>query len=364
MSRTDDLRRKVASLESDASKLTGDLRKSEAAVAKAREAVAKKKAELAKARTESSRRMAENSLRQLERTQDAAQKKVEDAQKKVATNARASAATKSSLAAAEKSDLRTRDREDANRRRQELSHAREVARLSTTTVRHIVVTPPKPEPLRVLYLTANPEAKETEIINPDGSTIRQGTWLRVDAEVRLVRDAIRKSEFRDLVELDHRPAASWEDLLDGINDNRPHVVHFSGHGGLDGLLMDNGSVDDPAGVEMGYDLLRRTLKATNEPPKLLVLNACETTAGTDELLDAVPVVIAMQESISDQAASAFATAFYAALASAQPVSKAFDQSILRMGMVALGEVDTPLCSAVDGLDLDELVLVKPNRDFA
>jgi len=35
---------------------------------------------------------------------------------------------------------------------------------------------------------------------------------------------------RDYVEIDPRPSATTEDLLDGLMKFRPHVVHFSGHG--------------------------------------------------------------------------------------------------------------------------------------
>ena len=65
------------------------------------------------------------------------------------------------------------------------------------------------------------------------------------------------------------------DLIDGLNDHRPHVVHFSGHASAWGLLLENeqGSQD---GVGLAFDLLARVLGATDEPPRLVVLNACES----------------------------------------------------------------------------------------
>lgn len=95
------------------------------------------------------------------------------------------------------------------------------------------VPAPKPEQLRVLYLTANPEQN-----------------LRTDAEVRGVQDQVRGALHRDLSTIDYRPAATSDDLIAGLNDLRPHVVHFSGHAGDAALLFDNGSVEASEGQDM------------------------------------------------------------------------------------------------------------------
>ena len=56
-----------------------------------------------------------------------------------------------------KAEVRNREQADARRRQKEKSHAREIARLASPMVRYVIVEPPKPEVLRVLYMTANPE---------------------------------------------------------------------------------------------------------------------------------------------------------------------------------------------------------------
>jgi CHAT domain-containing protein len=208
-------------------------------------------------------------------------------------------------------------------------------------------------------LTSNPEAVERETIAPDGTVTREGTWLRTEAEVRGVQQALRGSKYRDLVEVTPRPAASAQDLLDAINDIRPHVVHFSGHGWSDGLVMDNGSVDTPKGQELDFELLAKLLAATTTPPTLLVLNACETLGGADLLLPAVPVVVAMSDTIADVAASVFASQFYAAIASAQTVGVALAQAKVAMEIAQLDDAELPEAIARDDVDIDDLVLVRP-----
>ena len=165
--------------------------------------------------------------------------------------------------------------------------------------------------------------------------------LRVDAEVRQVRDAVRKALHRDLVELDHRPAATPEDLLDGINETRPHVVHFSGHGGGAAVLFDNGRIDTPQGRDVPFELLCRALRATDTPPKLLLLNACDTLDGAKVLLDVVPVVVGTASTVSDLAAAVFSARFYSAVANGQSVGSALQQASVAIDLAGLGEGRTP-----------------------
>jgi CHAT domain len=183
---------------------------------------------------------------------------------------------------------------------------------------------PKPEVLRVLYLTANPKLD-----------------LRTEVEVRNVRQAVRTTMHRDLIEIIPMPAATPEDLLDGLNDVRPHVVHLSSHAGEETVIFDNASIESPAGRKVTFDLLAKALGATDDPPVLLVLNGCDTLDGAEVLLESTPVIIAMASDITDRAASVFATRFYSAIASAQPVGAAVRQGAVAMEFAGTHEGGSP-----------------------
>ncbi len=202
-----------------------------------------------------------------------------------------------------------------------------------------MVEPPKPEVLRVLYMTANPEMD-----------------LRTEVEVRDVQQAVKRALHRELIDIQYRPAATSEDLLDGLNDVRPHVVHFSGHAGDAAVLFDNASVDSPEGHEVPFELLARALGATAEPPKLLVLNGCDTLDGAEVLLEATPVVIAMATEISDLAASAFAARL--AVASAQPIGPALRQGAVVLDLMGLDEGWKPNLLSRDDVAVDDMILVQ------
>jgi len=177
--------------------------------------------------------------------------------------------------------------------------------------------------------------------------------LRTEVEVRDVQQAVKQALHRDLIDVQYRPAATPEDLLDGLNDVRPHVVHFSGHAGGAAVLFDNASVDSPEGREVPFELLARALGATAESPTLLVLNGCDTLDGAEVLLEATPVVIAMSTEISDLAATAFAARFYAAVASAQPIGPALRQGAVLLDLMGLDEGWKPSLLARDDVAVDD-----------
>lgn len=273
-------------------------------------------------------------------------KKVAAVQDKLATNATRQRDKQRSLDNALKSEQSSRDRADDARRRKEKDHAREVSRLSATTVHHVYVKPAEPEKLRVLYLTASP-ATEGEAA------------LRVDLEVNNVLRAVRASKHRDLIDIQHRPAAAPQDLIDGINDLRPHVIHFSGHAGAPGLLFDKADVVDPGEQTVGYRHLARLLRATDQPPTCVVLNACDTADGALELLEAVAVVVAMNAPVGDASAVVFATRFYAAVGSAQPIGRAVEQAVVATEIALSTDMDLVTLCARPEVDPSVLKLIEP-----
>lgn len=355
-------RRELTRLIEKQAALKNDNQRHEADAAKANNAARRYEEQAGKASSASSATTAYNSAkREKDRALQAA-KKAADVSKKIADNARDQDSRRRSLDAAEKSDQQaqnredqrrnqkeksdrqTRDREDERRRQKEKSHAREVAKLSTPQVHYVHIRPPELEKLRVLYLTAN-----------------AGTDLRTDTEIRQVQQALRGAKFRDLISVEQRPAATFQDLLDGLNDVQPHIVHFSGHGGGQSLLMDDGAIEDGAGTSVTFSLLVKALGATDQPPTLLVLNACDTLDGAEAILPAVPVVIAMADTVLDVAAIVFAHQFYAALASGQSVGSALKQAkvAIEAAMIEAGAEDLPTCITREDLDISQLVLVKP-----
>ncbi|MBC8990890.1 CHAT domain-containing protein [Micromonospora chalcea] len=342
----DHLRDQVAKLQKEEADLSAKQSAERTAAAKDRDA-AQRKREQAGRRTTSlatGQRLAREVVRA---EQDAAkhETKAADFGKKAAAVAKKAATVAKSLRQAEESLRKTRDRDDQRRRREELAHARRVAEAARPAVSPRPVAP-KPEPLRVAYLTASPEGEE---------------HLRVDREVREVREAVRGALHRDLVTIEPWPAATFDDLFHALNNQRPHVIHFSGHSSSAGLFLDGTDTVTPDGIDVDFTVLARLLKGTDTPPTVLVLNSCESFEGAETLLDAVPVVVAMVDEISDMAAKAFAVKFYVAIASGQSLASALTQGQTAIEFLT-GEGSRPDVLTRPGIDPAEVVLVTAPPD--
>jgi CHAT domain-containing protein len=199
----------------------------------------------------------------------------------------------------------------------------------------------KRKKLDVLYLTANPDKRNA---------------LRVDVEVRQVNEAVRGSLLRDRIVIHQSPAADIDSLIDGLNDHRPGIVHFSGHGYSGGVAVDHAKVKRPKGKVMTFDALGRALKATDSPPSVVVLNACQSAGSRKALLPPAQAIIVMKDSISDLAATAFSTKFYAAVAAGQSVKSAFEQGRVAISSVSINESATPELITAKGVDAGKMIL--------
>lgn len=134
---------------------------------------------------------------------------------------------------------------------------------------------PRSEKLRVLILGASAEGD-----------------LRVGREQKRIRAAVESALHRDLIELDVRPAATTADLLDGISRFRPHVVHFSGHSS-ESLIVFEDEIDTPhEGVIVTAGAFANAIRATDDPPLLVLLNSCNSASQIDYLVaDVAPFAI-------------------------------------------------------------------------
>lgn len=307
-----------------------------------------------------------------ERTALAEGKKVADESKRVADcSAKEAALNKelgSAIASEASAERRANERRAATERKerdrqatlakrqheQELrvERARTSAMLAATENRLSVImsgrATPRPEPLRILYLTA-----------------AAGGDLRVDEEIRRVKAGVRAATHRDLVRIDHRPASTCSDLLDGLTQFRPHVVHFSGHGNEALLIFDTGSDAHGAGQPVTAAAFARAISAVDDPPTLVVLNACKSGDQLSQLLNEVPVAIGMSDSIGDADGMAFAARFYATIADGQSVESAYRVARSQMELIGLADHDLPVLASADGIDPALLVLVvPPDGEFA
>lgn len=226
------------------------------------------------------------------------------------------------------------------------------------TIKPLAVTPP----LRVLVMLSNPSDVDC---------------LDVEKEWQQLKQAIAHLEERKLLIVERLEKATLSQLQNRLRREEYHVFHFVGHGSFDpgtqesvlALEGEDGRKRLVSGLDLGIYL-------RDEPSlRLVLLNACEgarasrtdpfSGAAQSLVLKGIPAVIAMQFEVSDEAAIAMASGFYAALADAYPVDAALAEA--RKAVFAAGctvEWGTPVLylRAPDGriFAVDKAAAPKPD----
>lgn len=203
---------------------------------------------------------------------------------------------------------------------------------------------PTPLPIegkvRILFLAANP---------------RDTRQLRLGEEMRAIDERLGHSDKRGRFD---PPTQKWAvrptDLLNYLQDHKPHIVHFSGHGSSEGQII----LENAAGemLPVSPEALARLFRALKEAdpencPRCVVLNACFTAEQAHSIAEVVGCVVGMTRAVSDSAAIAFAGRFYDSLARAQNVKQAFNLARAEMGFYNEHETPQLLAVGVDPLKL-------------
>jgi hypothetical protein len=158
---------------------------------------------------------------------------------------------------------------------------------------------------KILILSANPK-----------TTPR----LRLDEEVREIEEGLRRAMYRSQFEIQSRWAVRLRDLRRALLDYEPQIVHFTGHGREDGLL-----VEDELGMaaRISSKALAGLFELFASRIECIVLNACYSASQAKAILKHINYVIGMRKEIKDKAAIEFAVGFYDALGAGRSVEEAF-----------------------------------------
>jgi hypothetical protein len=101
------------------------------------------------------------------------------------------------------------------------------------------------------------------------------------------KEEIRRSRFRDNISLHQSPAANLDSIIHGLNDHRPRIVHFSGHGADTGIATDGGGIKRIKRQFVTFGTLAKALGATDTQPDVAVLNAGNSAGARSSLLSSV-----------------------------------------------------------------------------
>ncbi|MDX2100246.1 MAG: CHAT domain-containing protein [Leptolyngbyaceae cyanobacterium bins.59] len=161
---------------------------------------------------------------------------------------------------------------------------------------------------RILLLSANPQ---------------NTSQLRLAEEVREIDEGLRRSSYRDQFDLISKGSVRLQDFRRYMLEVKPHILHFSGHGGGEyGLVLEN----DSGEVQfLPTEQLTGMFKLfASKGLECVVLNACYSEVQAKAMNQFIPYVIGMNQAIGDRAAITFAVAFYDTLGAGETIDFAFE----------------------------------------
>lgn len=298
-------------------------------VARAQGELHKAEEKLARARADEDKKRAAKQQRETEKREREEKRLRQEAER----------AAKRGAAEQERAE-RERQVADAARDRQVGDLRAQLAEAQETLASRPWANPPRQ--ITVLFISAEPEGLDR---------------LRVDKEVREIQERVRASELRDSIRFEYRPAARVTDLIQHLNEVRPDVVHFSGHGANEGLAFQD---DDDQAHLLTNEQLDAVLAACPTSLKLAIFNSCDSARQAEVATGRLAAAVGMNQTIEDEAAQVFAGQLYNSLGFGHSLALAFDQAKLQVQLTLGSLSGDPELFLADGIDSEELIIVVPD----
>jgi len=190
------------------------------------------------------------------------------------------------------------------------------------------------EQVRILFLAAKPK-------QPGLSD------LDLDTEFHEIEATLAETLHTERILLQQRWKLTREQLLDYLHKYKPHIVHFSGHGTEDHLLLQDREGNpwplDPATACAAF-------KTASSSTRLVVLNACYSLDVAQAVSEVVDCVIGMAQAIHNDTSVTFSSALYRGLGDGLSVRAAFDRARAQIQVSELVGSRTPQIFCRLGLD--------------
>ena len=217
-------------------------------------------------------------------------------------------------------------------------------RLQDQLKRDVDILKSIPKNITVLFLASNP-------INTQ--------QLRLDEEVHSIQEKIRLSDYRDSIKFESRWAVRPSDILQTINELNPTIIHFSGHGTINGDLV----LQNPDGSTkiVTKKAMTATISTLSNTIRLVVFNACFSESQAIEAVEHIEAAIGMSDAIGDEAARIFASQLYSSIGFGHSLKKSFKQAKAALLLEGISEENTPQLFVHENINSDEIILVQPDN---
>lgn len=163
---------------------------------------------------------------------------------------------------------------------------------------------------KILFLSANPTDQAR---------------IQTDKEHRMIKAEMERGRHRDVFKfLPSQFAVTITELLRAMND-KPNIVHFSGHGETKGILI---STDNNETQLVPIRALKRLFTPLKGITKLVLLNSCYSAEQAKIISEFGMFVIGMNLPVGDEAAISFAKGLYNGLGEGKTLEAAYNDAMI------------------------------------
>ena len=151
--------------------------------------------------------------------------------------------------------------------------------------------------------------------------------LEIDREYREIKKQIQLGKNRDSIEfLIPEFALTINELIRAMNQN-PSIVHFTGHGEKNGIIITNPENETKP---MPAKALERLFRQHKAELRLVFLSSCYSAKQAKAISALGFYVIGMNTAIEDLAAQSFATGLYNGLGEGKKIEQAYDDAMIQL----------------------------------
>jgi hypothetical protein len=207
----------------------------------------------------------------------------------------------------------------------------------------------------ILFLSANPKDPNY----PELELIKESNALE---------DKIRTAEHAKEIAFSQRHEISIGNIQQYIADNKPQIVHFSGHGEKEYLILEGIDEQTEEGNAKALANMFRILnnrRSLDEEKKIrcIVLSACYSEQIAKAVARYVDFVVGMSNAVREDTAKIFAEYFYYHLCSGESFGDAFEFARSQIQLLGIPGQDIPKLEKRKDIDPYSafLFVAKPHR---
>lgn len=170
---------------------------------------------------------------------------------------------------------------------------------------------------KILFMAANPS---------------DTTRLRLGKEFDEIKAELERGIYRDKVILVlPQLATTARDLTRALLRESPMIMHFSGHGNINGAIYFENEKGNAALVS--GEALGSLFALFSGQVQCVILNACFSATQAQAISKYIPYVIGMNHAIPDTVAIAFSIGFYQALANGRSIEQAYEFGRVQIDLI-------------------------------